>query len=370
MSVPGEHLRSGPIGQRTDLHVSDRYGDPTTAVVGSTTAVTDESAVSWGAIFAGAAAAASLSLILVLLGTGLGLSSVSPWSFEGVSAETFGWSTIGWISFTSIAASGLGGYLAGRLRIKWTTVDRDESFFRDTAHGFLSWAVATLLTAAMLTSAIGAILGTGVKAGASLAGAAAGTAATATAGAAALAGGTMAADEGSSVADYWIDSLFRRNPVAGNAATPSDSTTAIEGAPEATGVDGVEATASASSSPANAGAFNRASGFDAQSARAETARILVRSIGADTLDEGDAQYVAQLVAERTGMSTEEAQARVTDVHARMRTALDEAETTARATADEVRKASAHAALWLFITLLAGAFFAALFATFGGRQRDA
>jgi hypothetical protein len=370
MSVPGEHLRSGPIGQRSDLHVSDRYGESTTTVIGSTTAVTDESAVSWGAIFAGAAAAASLSLILLILGTGLGLSSVSPWSFEGVSAETFGWSTIGWISFTSIAASGLGGYLAGRLRTKWTTVDRDESFFRDTAHGFLSWAVATLLTAALLTSAIGAILGTGVKAGASLAGAAAGTATTAVAGGAAAAGGAMATDEGSGMVDYWIDSLFRRNPVALNEATPSDLMSANDGAPETDGVDGADANASASSSPADAPAAASDNTFDVQAARAETARIFLRSLGGDTLDEGDSRYVAQLVAERTGMSVEEAQARVTDVHARMRAALDEAETTARATADEVRKASAYAALWLFITLLAGAFFAALFATFGGRQRDA
>lgn len=52
------------------------------------------SAVSWGAIAAGAAAAASLSLILLVLGVGLGLSSVSPWARDGVSATTFGVSTI------------------------------------------------------------------------------------------------------------------------------------------------------------------------------------------------------------------------------------------------------------------------------------
>jgi len=68
-----------------------------------------ESAVSWGAIFAGAAAAAALSLILLILGVGLGLSSVSPWSFEGVSKETFGWSSIAWLTFTALAASGLLG---------------------------------------------------------------------------------------------------------------------------------------------------------------------------------------------------------------------------------------------------------------------
>src|SRR5690242_19838439 len=94
------------------------------------------SAVSWGAILAGAAAAAALSLILLILGTGLGLASVSPWAHNSVSAETFGVATILWVTFTQLAAAGLGGYLAGRLRTKWVAVHSDEVYFRDTAHGF------------------------------------------------------------------------------------------------------------------------------------------------------------------------------------------------------------------------------------------
>lgn len=120
------------------------------------------SAVAWGAIFAGAAAAAALSLILLMLGTGLGLSSVSPWAYSGISAKSFGVSTILWITFTFIVASGVGGYLAGRLRTRWLSVPIDEVHFRDTAHGFLAWAVATLTTAALLTSTISGILNAGV----------------------------------------------------------------------------------------------------------------------------------------------------------------------------------------------------------------
>ena len=104
------------------------------------------SAVSWGAIVAGAAAIAALSLILLILGTGLGLSSVSPWTYSGVSATTFGVSTILWLIFTQLFACGIGGYLAGRLRTKWIAVHTDEVYFRDTAHGFLAWAVAALAT--------------------------------------------------------------------------------------------------------------------------------------------------------------------------------------------------------------------------------
>ena len=123
------------------------------------------SAVSWGAIVAGAAAAAALSLILLILGTGLGLSSVSPWAHDGVSATTFGVGTILWLTLTQLLASGMGGYIAGRLRTRWVALHSDEVYFRDTVHGFLAWAVASLATAALLTSVIGSIVGSGVQAG-------------------------------------------------------------------------------------------------------------------------------------------------------------------------------------------------------------
>src|SRR3954468_7347337 len=77
------------------------------------------SAVSWGAIFAGAAAAAALSLILLLLGTGLGMSSLSPWANDGASGKALGVGAILWITFMELAASAMGGYIAGRLRTKW-----------------------------------------------------------------------------------------------------------------------------------------------------------------------------------------------------------------------------------------------------------
>jgi len=144
-------------------------------------AVASPSAVSWGAILAGAAGAAALALILLILGMGLGLSSVSPWSSQGASATTIGVATILWLTFTQLAASGMGGYLAGRLRTKWAAVPMDEVYFRDTAHGFLAWAVATLVTAALLTSAITSIVSGGAQAGASVAGGAAAAGAAATA---------------------------------------------------------------------------------------------------------------------------------------------------------------------------------------------
>ena len=121
----------------------------------SLTNETAVSGVSWAAIAAGGTAAAALSLILLSLGIGLGFSAISPWAGSGVSATVAGISTIVWLLVTQIFASGLGGYLAGRLRTKWAYVHTDEVYFRDTAHGFLAWAAATLVTAAFLAERSG-----------------------------------------------------------------------------------------------------------------------------------------------------------------------------------------------------------------------
>ena len=293
-------------------------------------------AVSWGAILAGAAAAAALSLILLILGTGLGLSSVSPWSQDGMGAAAFGVSTILWITFTQLAASGLGGYLAGRLRTKWTDVHTDEAYFRDTAHGFLAWAVATLATAVLLTSVIGAIVTGGVKAGASVVGGVASAATAVTAGGAAAAGSEMAkSDSGSGPMGYFLDSLFR---------TDGTATVTSKGG------------ASAGSQPAPS--------------MAEVSRIFMNTIRTGALPEEDLRYVARLVAQRTGMTQQDAEKRVTETYARMQAKMQEVEAAAKEAVDKARKASAYAAMWLFISLLIGAFVASFAATRGGRQRDA
>lgn len=297
------------------------------------------SAVSWGAIAAGAAAAASLSLILLILGVGLGLSSVSPWAGDGVSAATFGVSTILWLTVTQLLASALGGYLAGRLRTKWTDVHTDEVYFRDTAHGFLAWAVASLATAALLTSVIGSIVGGGVQAGASLAGAAAGTAGTA-AGVSAATRATQADDEGAM--GYFIDSLFRRD------------------------ASGAASTAASAPSPAGGEDNQRSSGADA----AEISRIFMNVGRADPLPPDDLRHVGRIVAQRTGLSPPEAERRVAEVYAKAQAQVRDAQAAARDSADKARKVSTYSALWLFVSLLLGAFAASLAATFGGRQRDA
>jgi hypothetical protein len=114
--------------------------------------VDTQSAVSWAAIAAGAVAAAALMLLLIALGSGLGLSAISPWSNSGVSATTFKIGAGIYLVCIAVMSSAVGGYLAARLRTKWIGVHTNEVFFRDTAHGFLAWAFATLLSAGVLGS--------------------------------------------------------------------------------------------------------------------------------------------------------------------------------------------------------------------------
>ncbi|WP_313738577.1 hypothetical protein [Pseudomonas sp.] len=271
----------------------------------------NRSGVSWAAIFAGAAAAASLSLILVVLGTGLGFAATSPWENEGASAQALGISTIVWLLVTQIIASGAGGYLAGRLRVKWANLHGDEVYFRDTAHGFLSWAVSVLVAGVLIVSAAGNVIGAGAKAGASVV-AGAGAAAAAT------------ADGSSNNADpmgYFVDGLFRS-----------------------------DAPVSVSEDAANGVAT----------------RILARGIAqGGSLEPADRTYLAQLVAQRTRLTQPEAEARVDQVLAQ----VQQAKVEAQQAADTATKVAAWTALWTFVALLCGAFFASLAALFGGRRRD-
>lgn len=288
------------------------------------------SAVSWGSIVAGATAAASLALILTMLGAGLGLSSVSPWAYTGISAETFGISTILWLTFTQLIASGVGGYLAGRLRTKWVATDADEVYFRDTAHGFLAWAVSALMAAALLTSMIGSIVSSGIQAG--------GTAAAVTAGSAAAAGAEVAKyNSNNEPMRYFMDSLFRRGIYTAPAAS-------------ALGESGVQEPSPAESV-------------------SEVSRIFMNSLRMGPLPPEDVRYAGQVVAQHTGLTQQQAERRVAETYAQVQAKLREAETAAKEAVDTARKASVYASLWFFISLLIGAFCASYAATYGGRQRD-
>lgn len=264
------------------------------------------SGVSWPAVFAGAAAAAALSFILLLLGVGLGLSSISPYAYN---PAPLGAGAVAWIAFTQLAAAGLGGYLAGRLRLKWSHVHGDEVHFRDTAHGLLAWAVATLVTVALLAGGVKAALGGALDAAAS---------------AAPSMAAAVAADAPSDGRTAYFADLLLRS------------------------------------------ASNDAAG---EPQRGEMNRILASSLAAGRLAPADRAYLAQVVARRAALDQAQAERRVDDTYARAAKAAAEAKAQVLRVADEARKAAAHSALWMFVALLFGAFVASLAATLGGRQRD-
>ena len=322
------------------------------------------SAVSWGAIFAGAAGAAALSLILLILGTGLGLSSVSPYAGRGAGGTTLGISTILWLTFTQLAASGMGGYLAGRLRTRWAAVHSDEVYFRDTAHGFLSWAVASVVTAAFLTSAVGSIVGETAKVGAAVGGGAATAAVSA-----AVPMGSAASDSGDSAGPmgYFIDSMFRNNSsTAGTTVAAAGNTGSASGTAPVAG----DSTAAPIPSPSKVqDSGTNAATTGNRGASAEVARIFAYGLQSGSLTPEDTQHIGRIIAQRTGLSAADAEKKVTATFTQIQAKAKAAETTARDAAEKARHGAALASLWLFVAMLSGAFVASFAATFGGRVRD-
>lgn len=275
------------------------------------------SAVSWGPIVAGAFAASTLTFILMLLGSGIGLSMVSPWSGQSAGLTTVAVSTAVWLVVVQWLSSAAGGYLTGRLRAKWVGIHTDETYFRDTAHGFLAWALATLLIVFVLGSALSTIIGGGVQAASTVAsGAAMGAASNA----------DEATSGSSGITGYFVDSLFR----------PSD--------PARLAASGAEGNAEAT---------------------AQATRILTASAAAGQVSDEDKTYLAQLVAARSGLSEADAKARVDMVLKK----ADDAKVTAQQAADTARKASATFALLGALALVIGAFIASVAAALGGSQRD-
>jgi hypothetical protein len=341
------------------------------------------SGVSWGAIIAGGVAAAALATILMTLGAGLGLIAVSPWRGEGASATGIGIGVIVWSIIVEVAAFGVGGYLAGRLRTKWANIHGDEVYFRDTAHGMVTWALGTLVFVALSLSAAGQIARTTAEAGLAAGGAAAGGAGAMMAagpGAGPM-GGPNAGMRGPGAPgpmrgnpmDYYVDQLFRPAAPAGTqGANTGGTTTGTTDTNAAT----VGATTPPPVNPGTTGGMAQAMGgatgnADLGPVRAEIGRIVAASWkdGQFTLAPADRAYIAQLISQRTGMSQADAEKRVDDTIAQAKATIDDLANKAKQAADDARKAAAGLALWSFVAMLIGAFVASYAATLGGRHRD-
>ena len=222
--------------------------------------------ISWAAVAAGAIVSCALTFVVLAFGVGLGLSVVSPWGGAGVSATTFKIGTGLYLVVVAMLSSSVGGYIAGRLRSRWIGVQGDEVYFRDTAHGFVAWALATVLGAVLLASPASTLLG-GAATGATQ--------------------GAVSSASRTGPVDGYVDTLLRSDPAA------------------------------AQNSGQNAGNLSES--------RGEITRLLTASMrnGGD-LKPADREYVSKVVAARSGLSQPDADKRVSDVVTQAKTDMDAA----------------------------------------------
>lgn len=275
-------------------------------------------AASWPAIIAGAFVAAALSLILFTLGSGLGFAAVSPWPRSGMSGMSLAVTAAIWLIVTQWLSAAVGGYLAGRLRTRWVGTHTHEVFFRDTAHGLITWAVATIFVAAVFATTAFSSAGAAGHAASEMA-----QVGMAQSGRGMGPAPTMGPPNSISPADsYEIDRLLR---------------------------------------PAAAGAQSQ----PGPDLRPEVGRIIANAAVAGGIPDNDRAYLAQVVAARTGASQSEAQKRVDDFVS----SVQDGATKAKEAADTARKTAAETAIYLALSLLIGAFIASVSAALGGHLRD-
>ena len=249
----------------------------------TTVAITDleepeVSTICWGAVIAGAVASAALTLLLVAFGAGVGFSVISPWADQGVSMTTFHVGSGLFLIAIAMLSATVGGYLAGRLRTRWVSVHAHEVYFRDTAHGFMSWALATVISATLLGAATTSILSS-------------------TATGLIPAAGAGAAASASSATDPYVDTLLRADPAT---ASPSGATPLGQNAPAQT-----------------------ADTKDPAATRAELARIMAPTLRkGGEISAADRTYVAKVISARTGIPQAEAEKRVNDTIVQAKQAAD------------------------------------------------
>jgi hypothetical protein len=257
----------------------------------------DRPYVDWSSIVAGAAVAAALSFVLFSFGSGAGLLSVSPYSWNNPSGTALSILAVAWFVFVMIFSFLVGGYLAGRLGRSVADAKVDEIERRDGAQGLVMWALALLLGVSVAFMTVAGAAARNATNGAGQAG-----------GAAAARG--LSSDQ---VSGY-VDTMLR--------------------------------------APAGA------AGAQAEDPRAEIGRMFSDALSKGQMTNEDRNYVAQLIARRTGIPQDEARRRV-----------DAAIEGAKAAADKARKAAATIAFLIAISSILSACAAYWAAEWGGRHRD-
>jgi hypothetical protein len=264
------------------------------------------SVVEWGAVIAGALFAAALSFVFIAFGSAIGLSMTSAWPDAGATARWTATLAAFWMLLQQIASFMAGGYLAGRLRKEPDSRTR-ETEFRDGMHGALVWALAIVIGAALAASAAMVVARVGAEAGRTA---------------------VSAASQNSDQLSYFADALLRPGQAQAQPGQP----------------------AAQPQQPVP------------QDVRDEITRIMARSALNREMSQQDRSYLATIVAQRTGMSPDEAQRRVSETFTQMEQSLRDA-------ADKARKAGALGG-FLTAASIVIAFAAAWWgAVRGGHHRD-
>jgi hypothetical protein len=276
-------------------------------IVASTRSEADAgSYVDWPAILVGAMVATAISILFMAFGSAIGLSLASPFDNEGASTVGLAIGLGLWLVWVQVSGFMAGGYVTGRLRRRMHDASEHESDVRDGMHGLAVWATGVVVGGLMIAAGVGGVIG----AAANVAGGATQTAVEKLA---------DAADEANPLS-YAVNAAFR------------------------------------SEQPAQAGAVD---------ARAEALAIVGRGVVNGDVPADDRAYLAQLIAQETGLSPEEAKARVDTTITNAQQIAEDAGNAA----DRARRFSVVAAFITAASLAISAAAAYWAAGMGGRHRD-
>jgi hypothetical protein len=263
--------------------------------------------------------AIAISMVLLTFGAGIGLSAASAQSYAGASAKALAVISALYTAVALVASFAAGGYVTGRMRTLSAPEDIAESDFRDGAHGFAVWAVAIVLGGLIAASSVAGALKLGVQT-------------TAAAGAATAAG----------------------------AASNPDVTNRLSMTPTDYAIDRLTAPLPAASSPAAA----PASASSRSDLNAPMGRIFASALKTGQLDARDRTTLTAMVMQQTGLPQADAEKRVDESYADLKTA----EQKARDAADKARKAALITAFAAAATLLLGCAAACAGAAAGAHHR--
>lgn len=297
-------------------------GNATRNVAEFVTANNDKSYVDWPAIWAGAVVGSAISLLLISFGSAIGLSLTSAYKGTGMSLMAFAISAALWLVWVQVSGFFAGGYVAGRMRRRVHDATEHESDIRDGSHGVVVWGLGMLIGVMVAVSGISGTISTAADVATQVGGAAA---------------------EG----------------VASQAGSGENPLTAAMGLP----IDRFLRGGTSATTPAAPAPTPQRAGLE--DPRPAIARILGSAVITGQLDPEDRAYLANTVASRTGITSDEANARVDRL-------MDQAKATEqqiREGADRARRMKVIAAFITAVSMLISGVAAYAGAVLGGNHRD-